>query len=201
MHRARKGSNPNTILFYSSLFYSILFYFILFYFILFYFILFYFILFYSILFYFILFYSILFYSILFYSILFYSILLYFILFYSILFYFIPARYTVWAKCKASDCSSTWYTYLPSSSLHNILLTFLICSTNSVYLMIGCSAQYLDESALIGTNSTYSIMQFLGVELWQWRHHGNNQVFKATTQFALQIRYQVLKALTRTTKCK
>ena len=65
-------------------------------------------------------------------------------------------------------------------------------------MIGCSAQYLDESALIGTNSTYSIMQFLGVELWQWRHHGNNQVFKATTQFALQIRYQVLKALTRTT---
>jgi hypothetical protein len=94
----------------------------------------------------------------------------------------------YTKCKASDCSSTWYKYLPSSSLHNILLTFLICSTNCADLMIGCSAQYLDKSALIGTNSTYSIMQFFGIELWKWCHHGNNQVFKATTQFTLQVRY-------------
>jgi len=50
--RAWKGSNPNSILFYSILFYSILF---------------------CSIFYSILFYSILFYSILFYSILFYSI--------------------------------------------------------------------------------------------------------------------------------
>ena len=104
---------------------------------------------------------------------------------------IPVQYTVWAKCKAFECSSTWHTYLPSSSLHNVQLTFLIRSSNCMDLMIGCSAQYLNKSALIGTNSTYSITQFFGIELWKRRHHGNNQVFKATAQFTLQIRYQVL----------
>jgi hypothetical protein len=87
----------------------------------------------------------------------------------------------------------WYIFLPSSSL----LTSLVRSSNCTDLKIGCSTQYLNKSALICTNSTNSIMQFSGIELWKRCHHGNNEVFKTTTQFTLQIRYQVLITTGRT----
>jgi hypothetical protein len=53
-------------------------------------------------------------------------------------------------------------------------------------MIGCGTQYLNERGFIRANSANGIVQFHSVELWKWRHHGDNQVLKTTAQLTLQV---------------